>query len=107
MYFEVYALSITSAAATEGTNRQKHFADVGSFAGDPPTDSSRKTCRRSAVSPAWSLTKIRREKAGAAATRRGRSGAAPLGADRRTGAEVGLEGFVLERTFYFDASTDR
>ena len=45
--------------------------------------------------------------ADAAATRRSRSPAAPLGVDRGAGAEDGLEGFVLERILYFDASAAR
>ena len=101
MYFEIFALLNSSAAAT--VHRQKHFADEGSFADDTLTDSSRRTCRRSAVSK----TKIQREKSGAAAVRRGGSAAAPLGVNRFTSAEVGLEGFIIERILHFDASTGR
>ena len=104
MYFEVYALSSASVAATEvhtGKNtwptRVRLLSD-GQFEG---------RAEGSAVSSTRSLTKIQREKAGAAAIRRGGSAAAPLGGNRRTGDDVGLEGFVIERILHFDASADR
>ena len=56
------------------------------------------------MSSARPLTKIQREKSGAAAVRCGGSAAATRS---RAGADDGLEGFVLERTLHFDASADR
>ena len=75
----------------------KDFVNEGSLVADTLTDSSNKgvlTCHVGVV-------------ANAAVTRRCRSAAAPLDVDRRTGADDGYEGFVLERTFHFDASADR
>ena len=47
---------------------------------------------------------VQREKAGAVAALGGGSEAVPFGVNRRTGVDVGLEGFVLERILNFDAS---
>ena len=107
MYFEVFALSRTSAAATEVHSGRNNLPTTVFSAGNTLTNSSKENVptKRGVAGLIADENPIR--KADAAATRRGRSTAVPLGVDRHAGADVDFEGVILERTLHFHASADR
>ena len=94
-------------AATEVHTGKNTWPTRVLSAGDALTNSAKKDVPTEHGVVSAALTKVQREKAGAAAVRRGGSAAAPRGDNRRAGADDGLESFVLERTLHFDASADR
>ena len=97
MYFEVYALPSTSAAATEVHITKDSSPTKVLSADDTVADSSKKDVptKRGVVSGV----------ADEDPTREGRCGGDPI--RRFNGGDVGLKGFALERILHFDASADR